>query len=323
MTRVLVTGGSGFIGTNLVQFLIEQGFEVLNYDSQRPRNPHHGKYYLAGEILNREAVGSAVQSFQPEFVLHLAARCDLEGTRMADYAANTVGVQNMISAINSTGSVKRAVFASSRYVHPTERQPQRDDDYKPFTYYGASKAEGERIVRGSGLNVPWLIIRPTSIWGPWFGIPYRGFFDAVRRGVYVHPRGERLYKTYGYVGNAVHQVNRFLMAPDQQVHGRVFYVADYEPVEIREMATIIRECFEAPKVREVPLAFLRTLAAAGDAARKLGWRNPPMTSFRLANLRTQMVYDMSATREIAGPCPHSLRKGVEATVRWIKEHGRN
>jgi nucleoside-diphosphate-sugar epimerase len=322
-TRVFVTGGSGFIGTNLVQLLSERGFEVVNFDRQPPRNPLHEKNYRAGDILDSEVLTSALQSFRPEFVVHLAARCDLDGASLADYAANTTGLRNVISAIGGVGSIRRAVFASSRYVHPTARQPKRDDEYAPFTYYGASKAEGEKIVRASGLNIPWLIIRPTSIWGPWFGVPYRGFFDAVRQGLYVHPRGERLYKTYGYVGNAVHQVNQLLAVPAELVHGRVFYVADYEPVEIMEMAEMIRECFEAPKVREVPLGILRAVAAAGDGARKLGWNNPPMTSFRLANLRTQMVYDMSATREIAGLCPHSLREGVRSTVSWIKEHGRN
>src|SRR3984893_16034161 len=149
-----------------------------------------------------------------------------------------------------------AVFASSRYVHPTAIQPQGDAEYAPFTFYGASKAEGEKIVRASGLETTWVLIRPTSIWGPWFGIPYRGFFDTVRKGLYVHPRGERLYKTYGYVGNVVHQIKRFLFVPAELVDGRVFYVADYQPIEIRNMAESIREAFEAPAVRDVPTTIL-------------------------------------------------------------------
>jgi nucleoside-diphosphate-sugar epimerase len=319
--RIFVTGGSGFIGTNLIQSLADGGLEVLNFDRKPPLNHCHKKYHQAGEILNSEALKLAIRSFQPDCVVHLAARCDLDGTSLAEYAANTMGVQNIISAMYDVESIKRVVFASSRYVHPTGTQPRRDDEYAPFTYYGASKAEGEKIVRSSHLKIPWVIIRPTSIWGPWFGIPYRRFFDALRQGLYVHPRGERLYKTYGYVGNVVHQIERFLAVPAELVHGRIFYVADYRPLEVMEMAEIIREAFGAPEVREVPLAVLRVLAAAGDVLQKLGWRNPPITSFRLGNLRTQMVYDMSATQGIAGPCPYTLEEGVRTTVRWIKEHG--
>jgi GlcNAc-P-P-Und epimerase len=321
MTRIFVTGGSGFIGTNLIQYLLESGCELMNFDRRVPLNLHHRKYYLAGEVLNPQALRSAIESFQPESVVHLAARCDLDGSSLKDYACNTTGVKNVISAMENVGSVKRAVFASSRYVHSTATQPQRDDQYAPFTNYGASKAEGEKIVRASGLAIPWVIIRPTSLWGPWFGVPYRGFFDSVRRGLYVHPRGELLYKTYGYVGNVVHQIKQFLSVPEDLVHGRTFYVADYLPLEIREMAETIREAFGAATVRDVPICVLRVLAAAGDGVGKLGWKNPPLTSFRLKNLRTQMVYDMSSTQEIAGPCPYTMKQGVRETVEWIKQHG--
>jgi GlcNAc-P-P-Und epimerase len=321
MTRVFVTGGSGFIGTNLVQSLLEGGLEVLNFDHKPPLNCSHGRYHHAGEILNSEGLRFAIQSFQPELVVHLAARCDLDGASLADYATNTTGVENIISAMRNVGSIKRVVFASSRYVHPTATQPKRDDEYAPFTYYGASKAESEKIVRASCLEIPWVIIRPTSIWGPWFGVPYRGFFDAVRKGLYAHPRGEGLHKTYGYVGNVVHQIRQFLSVPAELVHGRTFYVADYQPLEIREMAEIIREAFGAPAVRDVPIAVLRVLATAGDGFKRLGWDNPPLTSFRLRNLRTQMVYDMAATQEVAGACPYTIKEGVRATVDWIRRHG--
>ena|SRR5438105_7501710 len=321
MTRVFVTGGSGFIGTNLVQSLLDDGCEVLNFDNKAPLNRDHATHHQAGEILDSEALESAVQSFQPELVVHLASRCDLDGSSLADYAANTTGVRNIISAIRRARCIKRAIFASSRYVHSTATQPRGDTEYAPFTLYGASKAEGERIVRASGLEIPWVLIRPTSIWGPWFGIPYRGFFEAVRKGLYVHPRGEELYKTYGYVGNVVHQIKQFLFVPPALVDGRVFYVADYQPVEIRKMAESIRQAFEAPAVRDVPITVLRTLARVGDGVRKLGWKNPPLTSFRLGNLRTPMVYDMSTTQAIAGPCPYSMTEGIRATVDWIKQHG--
>ena len=320
-TRVLVTGGSGFIGTNLVRSLVKGGLQVLNFDRRMPLDLSHIKYHHAGEILDLKAVRFAIESFQPELVVHLAARCDLDGASLSDYSANTRGVENLISAMHNVDSIKRVVFASTRYVHQTEMQPLKDDEYAPFTYYGASKAEGEKIVRASGLKVPWVIIRPTSIWGPWFGIPYKSFFDAVRKGLYVHPRGEQIYKTYGYVGNVVHQIKQILVVPTERVHGRVLYVADYQPLEIRETAETIREAFGAPTVREVPMAVLRMLAAAGDCVQKLGWNHPPLTSFRLNNLRTQMVYDMSATQEITGPCPYGTREGIRITVDWIKQYG--
>jgi nucleoside-diphosphate-sugar epimerase len=320
MTKVLVTGGSGFIGTNLVESLLRDGIEVLNFDCKRPLNAAHDDVHRSGNILDSAALQALVNDFKPEAIVHLAARTDLKGKTLADYEDNTTGVGNIIEAARRQSRVERVIFASSRYVHESERQPSRDDEYSPFTMYGASKVEGEKIVRASGLDCAWVLVRPTSIWGPWFDIPYKGFFAAVRKGVYVHPRGEKIYKSYGYVGNAVHQLRKFLTATREGVNGRTFYLADYEPIEIRKMADEIRTAFDARPVHDVDLPLLKMAALAGDVCKKAGWYNPPLSSFRLNNLRTQMVYDISATAEISGDLPFDMPDGVRHTVEWMKRH---
>jgi nucleoside-diphosphate-sugar epimerase len=321
MQRVFVTGGSGFIGTNLIDSFNTDQVEVSNYDCKPTLKVAHKTSYVHGSILDADGLVAAMRAFKPDAIVHLAARCDLAGESIEAYRANTQGVANVISAANRTSSVSRILFASSRYVHANESQPEQDDQYSPFTLYGASKVEGEKLVRSSSLDIPWLIVRPTSIWGPWFDIPYKGFFQAVRRGLYIHPGREKLYKSYGYVGNAVHQIRRFLTVPSETVHGRTFYLADYTPIEIREMAETIRRHFGAPPVRAAPIAIMKPLAAMGDIMRKLGWYNPPLTSFRLNNLRCQMVYDLSRTAAVVGELPYSVESGVAHTVEWMQQHG--
>ncbi len=321
MTRVFITGGSGFIGTNLIGHLQREGIEVLNYDLKAPQDRSAQKLWVKGDILNSDYLADQVKRFGPTEVIHLAARCDLAGKTVADYPANTDGVRNMIAAVKQAPSVRRATFASSRYVHCNEVQPQRDDEYSPFTMYGASKAEGERIVRASGLDIPWVIVRPTSIWGPWFDIPYRGFFDAVRKGLYIHPKGERIYKSYGFVGNVVHELVNLQTVSEEKINKRTLYLADYEPVEISGMAERIRTEFGAPPVRTAPLQVMKAMAKVGDVCKSLGWYNPPLTSFRLSNLRTQMVYNISSTADVVGPLPYSSEQGVQLTVKWMRDSG--
>lgn len=301
-----------------MQRLQGDGIEAVNYDWVAPRDPSMAKLHILGDILDRDSLSGAVKKFKPDVVIHLAARCDLNGATIDDYEANTIGVKNVIKTIQGTPSVARAIFASSRYVHRNEEQPLKEDDYSPFTMYGASKAEGEKIVRASDLEMPWVIVRPTSIWGPWFDIPYRSFFDAVRKGWYVHPRGEELYKSFGYVGNVVHQLCAMGVAAEHLLARKTFYVADYEPVEVRSMAERIRVEFSAPAVREVPLQVMRGIARIGDVCQAAGWKNPPLTSFRLSNLRSQMVYDLSATKGVVGGLPYSVEEGIERTVGWMR-----
>ncbi|HTY24723.1 MAG TPA: NAD(P)-dependent oxidoreductase [Desulfomonilaceae bacterium] len=321
MARVLVTGGSGFIGTNLIESFLNDDFQILNFDLAPPQNPEQNSFFCKGDIRNAAALRGAVQEFRPELIVHLAARTDLEGNSLADYDANTIGVQNVIDVIQSVDAATRAVFASSRYVHRTEVCPLRDDEYSPFTFYGESKVRTEQIVRTSELHIPWVIVRPTSIWGPWFRIPYRMFFDTVRKGLYVHPKGRRISKSYGYVGNVVYQIRQFLSVDSRRVDKRTFYVSDDKSMDLLEFANLIQEAFGARPVRQVPMFLLRALAHAGDVLKGIGVSNPPITSFRLNNLVTPMNYDMSATCDAVGPAPYTLRQGVRATVDWILQHG--
>jgi nucleoside-diphosphate-sugar epimerase len=147
------------------------------------------------------------------------------------------------------------------------------------------------------------------------------FFDTVRKGVYVHPRGKRISKSYGFVGNVVYQIRQILAVDAERIDKRTFYVSDDKNMDILEFAQLIQEAFGARRVRQVPMAVMQTLAHAGDLLKRMGMSNPPLTSFRLNNLLTPMNYDMSATSEVAGPAPFTLREGVRATVDWMLQQG--
>lgn len=286
-----------------------------------PRNPQHASCWTKLDILDAAAFGELVRAVDPDVFIHLAARTDLRGTTAADYAVNVDGVRNAIAAARSASALSAAVFASSMLVCALGYRPRRDDDYCPTTEYGRSKVEGEMIVRReAGDSLPWMIVRPTSIWGPWFAEPYREFFTAIQRGIYLHPRGVRVRRSYGFVYNSVFILDRLAQHARGAGHRRTFYVADYQPVELRTWAEGIRAALDAPAIRDVPLPFLRAGARVGDVLKLAGMRNPPLSSFRLNNLLTDAVYDLEPTRSLCGPLPFSTRDGVAATVAWMRNH---
>ena len=315
--RILITGGSGFIGTNLIEALLRQGHTVLSADAAGPRNPVHAPIWRKLDLCDRTGMLALVQDFGPEVVYHLGARTDLHGSTPADYAANTDGVRNLIAAIQQTGGVGKVFFASSRMVCRIGYQPKADDDTCPPNAYGESKVETEKIVRAANLDATWCLFRPTSIWGPWFGVPYKDFFMTVARGRYVHPRGRRIRKSFGYIGNSVHQLCALLTAPEALYHRQTFYLAD-PPLEVLEWARLISAELGRSPPREIPMAVLKLIAAAGDAAKALGYKEPPLTRFRLDNLCTEMVHDTHLIERIAGPGPFSLSDGVRETVAWLR-----
>ena len=320
--RVLVTGGSGFIGTALLVSLREKGHEILNLDIEPPQNEKHSDIYRPGDILDWESLTKTIREFEPSHVVHLAARTDLDGKTLDEYKANTVGVRNMINALAKEASVKEAIFASTKLVCANGYRAKFDEDFCPDTLYGESKTEGERILRNdSSLQCPWCIVRPTSIWGPWFGVPYRGFFLAIDKGYYFHLGRYNPPRSFGYVGNVVFQIEKIMDAASESIQRKTFYLSDYDEFTIREWADAISKRLKGRGARTVPESVIQCAALAGDCLKKLGWRNPPMTSFRLHNMRIDTTgIPLESIKQISGPLlPYTMEQGVDDTIAWMKQ----
>jgi nucleoside-diphosphate-sugar epimerase len=327
MSRILVTGSSGFIGTNLVELLITAGHEVLGVDIQEPQIREHASLFRRVDILDEPSLTRVCDEFAPTEVVHLAARTDLHESRsLSGYATNTEGVTNMLACISRQSSVRRSIFASTKLVCPTDYCPTSDDDYCPTTRYGESKMLGEKIVKSAtSLHGEWCIVRPTSIWGPWSNfphIPYCRFFRMIARGRYWHPGRASPPRSFGYVGNAVFQVRKLLEAPAERIHRKVFYISDYEVFTIREWADMISMKLHNRRLWTMPEPLVRMAAWAGDLMKMCGVNEPPMSSFRLRNMRVCTAgTPLTPIKQITGPLPYTLEQGVEATIKWLREAG--
>ena len=319
MEKIFITGGSGFIGTNLVQYYVDRGVNVLNYDIKSPRNKLHDKYWHYADILDREALSKAVDEFNPDYIFHLAARTDLDGKCVEDYAANTQGVFSMVEAAKRARNLQRVIFASSMYVCKPGYQPKNEYDYLPSTPYGESKIIGEKIVReDAGDAFPWLIVRPTSIWGPWFDVPYKNYFTAVMKGYYFHPKGLKVIRSYGFVLNAVHLLAKLASCSREMAHSKTFYLADYDPIDLKTWGVMIQEASNSRKITEAPNVAFIVAAKLGDFLQRLGYSNPPMTTFRFNNMRTNVVFNIDEVKTLCGDLPFTTRQGVECTVDWMQ-----
>lgn len=317
MNRIVVIGGSGFIGTNLFHHLLkEKEYTLLNIDIHQPKIGGHKHLWKQVDICDANLLKKTIQEFRPDYVIHLAARTDLRGNELKDYDANIVGVSNLLDALEEIPNLKRAVFASSMYVCEPGYMPKDFDDYAPHTLYGESKVETEKIIKERNPHYTWSIIRPTSIWGPWFGEPYDKFFRIVLNRMYFHMGKRACKKTYGYIDNAIYQIMSILQAPEEKVMRRVFYLGDYEPYDITEWADEIAEC-AGIKIPNIPYFLFVMTGWFGDFLKLFGI-SFPMTSFRLKNMTTNNVHDLEPIKELAPNLPTSRQEGNVKTINWIQ-----
>ena len=323
--RILVTGGSGFIGTNFIDLLEKKLCSIRNFDINKPKNTKHSRYFERVNINNYEALLCAMTDFQPDYVVHLAARTDLNGADLNSYLSNTRGVENILRCCKELPNVKRLILASTKLIVPNDAQVSDYTSYNPDTIYGKSKVIGEEIVESNKYFENWIIVRPTSIWGPWSlaeGNPYGKFFQMIKKGFYIHPEIVDQPRYFGYVENTCFQIYTLLVESPDNVLKKKFYLADYQIYDIKSWANLISIAFGRSSVWVLPKVFVYAAAFAGDFIKFLGYRFPPFSSFRLKNMISDTTkVPIKATEEFVPKLPFNINDGVKRTVIWINENG--
>lgn len=173
MTRVLVTGGAGFIGSHLADALVAAEHDVVVLDNLRrgcrEQVPEQATF-IEGDIRDFETVARATQG--AELVYHLAAQSNVMGA-MSDaeysFTTNVVGTFNVLRAAAEAG-VRRVVFSSSREVYgePKELPVTEDAPLLAKNPYGASKVAGEAYCRTwhHTAKLDTYILRFANVYGP-------------------------------------------------------------------------------------------------------------------------------------------------------------
>jgi nucleoside-diphosphate-sugar epimerase len=316
--KIVVTGGSGFIGTNLTEKLSQDGHEVLNLDIKEPLNKKLFKYWTKVDINCLDSFEQIIDSFSPDYIVHLAARTDLDGTCLEDYATNILGVENLIKICNESKTLKKVIIASSMLVCHGGYYPKNQFDYAPTTIYGESKVLTEKIVWANKPSCDWAIIRPTSIWGQWFDIPYKNFFDMIISKKYFHIGNVGCTKTYGYVGNSIYQIEKILFNETRDELKKVFFIGDNPATNIEEWGNEIA-AENGVKIIKMPFLIIKIAAFLGDILKFIGV-GFPITSFRLRNMTTNNIVDLNNTYEVVGILPYTRKEGIKKTLEWINQH---
>lgn len=174
MTRIAVTGGAGFVGTNLVRRLLSEGHEVVVIDdfSTGLKSNLIGLDCQVEEISFVDEVSLVKSTNGCEWIFHLGARGSVPRSiknPQATFEVNTRGTLNVLNAARKHGS--RVVFSSSSSVYGRNLiLPKREESWMaPLTPYAASKLSGEALVQSysDSFEIPAVTFRFFNIFGPW------------------------------------------------------------------------------------------------------------------------------------------------------------
>ena len=222
--RVLVTGGSGFIGTHLVEAVLDDGADLLNVDVQKPPLCNQRQHWCDLDLRDAKGIERTVAGYRPNVIFNLAAVAD---SRPAGDALlpNTQGLRNLAVASATLSSPPRLLHVSTQLVVKAGYAPKSVRDYAPYTEYGKSKAASEEILWNEAPDLDWTVLRPTNVWGPRHATFPASTWKYLNCRWYPLPSGLDPVRSYGYVTNVVGQMIAASKAEPAEVKRRIFYVA--------------------------------------------------------------------------------------------------
>jgi 3beta-hydroxy-delta5-steroid dehydrogenase/steroid delta-isomerase len=262
--HVLVTGGSGFVGANLVTELLDRGHQVRSFDRAPSPLPAHPRLeVIEGDICDTDTVAAAVADI--DTIIHTAAIIDLMGGasvteqyRQRSFAVNVDGTKNLVHAAQAAG-VKRFVYTASNSVVMGGRRISGGDETLPYTerfadLYTETKVVAERFVLAAnggedGAGMLTCSIRPSGIWGRGDQTMFRKVFESVLAGhVKVLVGSKNVKLDNSYVHNLIHG---FILAAEHLVPGgtapaQAYFINDGEPVNMFEFSRPVVEACGQP-----------------------------------------------------------------------------
>lgn len=311
--RVLVIGGSGFIGTHLVTGLQRDGHEVTIFD--RAPSAAFPQLVIAGDVRDAAALRAALRGRDAAIDLAAEHRDDVRpASRYAE--VNVVGARHLAAAAAAEG-VRRVVFVSSVAVYG-RHQPGaiESDPLRPDHPYGASKAEAEAIHRAwqaDDAARALTIVRPAAVYGEGHRGNLHRMIEQIRAGRFALVDGGRNRKSIAYVGNLVPFLARGLAAPPG-LH--CYNFADAPHPTTAELVADVVALLPARTRRppSLPQALVLAGAALAEAVAALRGRDATITRERVRRFRSETTVSTAALQATGHRARHARREALRRTI---------
>jgi nucleoside-diphosphate-sugar epimerase len=321
--KVLVTGGSGFLGQALCQGLLSQGHEVTSFQrSYSPALEDMGVRQFLGALHDESKLREALLG--QHAVLHNAAKASGWGAWKDFYQSNVLGTQCVIDGCKHFG-IKHLVYTSTPSVVHQGHRPVAggNESNTPFAthfsaHYPHSKKLAEQtLLAANSESLRCVALRPRLIWGP-------GDTQLLPRLVARANAGRLRFIGNGqnkmdctYIDNVVsaHLLALENLTGSAQCAGKAYFISNREPMPIADIVNGLLAAADAPLVKKsVPFWLAYTIGVMCEGVWRIFNLNdePPMTRFLAEQLSTEHWYDCSAAERDFGYLPEvSVAEGLQ------------
>ena len=317
MQRILIVGGSGFIGTHLATRLLALGHRVAIFD--KAPSPAHPQLVTIGDVRDAPALAAAVAGC--DCVINLAAehRDDVRpATRY--FEVNVGGAENLARAAAEHG-VPRLIFFSTVALYGLD-QPCADErsPLKPFNAYAQSKAEAEKVYSrwaAAGAARSLLILRPVVVFGEGNRGNVHNLIEQLRRRRLPMIGSGRNRKSLAYIGNVVEFVCQRL-----DIRGsELFNYSDPPDRTMRDLVALICALLGRPAPTwAIPYWLGSAAGYAGDALALLLRRPLAISSVRVRKFCANTQVSSALLDATGFVRPYTLEHGLARTIADMVEH---
>lgn len=323
--KILLTGGTGFIGRNLAVRLAQMGHHVTclvrSRDSAIWMGEHPGLDPVVGEITDRASLVPHVGDV--EVIFHLAgvtkARSREEYMRI-----NGLGTGTLIDAACSSGEgVRKVLYVSSLAVagpHTSHNPARENGPVAPVTHYGESKLLGEQLLRDGCRQVSWTIIRPPVVYGP-YDRDVLVYFKLAQRGlVPVFGKTDMDFSII-HVDDLINGI--ILAGFSDKSNGEIFYLSDGRVHTVESALSALIGVIGKGKLLRLPPLLGRVAGVVGDVVGHLSGKAQVVNSQKVKEtLQDGWVCGSEKIRDLLGFRPTvGLEQGFASTYRWYRNAG--
>ena len=322
--KALVTGATGFIGSHLVEALVQRGVRVrclvrptshLAWVTDLPVE------IIYGDCQEKDSLEPGVKDV--DLVFHLAG-----ATRAIDaktyFAVNALGTENLVQAcLEHNTRLQKFIYLSSQAAAGPGRdggKKKESDHCAPVSPYGRSKRRGEELALAQAHEFPLLILRPSAIYGP-RDKAFFFLFQCLAKRIKPSFSGGVQHLSLCSVQDLVDAL--LLAASTRTPSGEIFFLSDGQDYRMEEINDIFAQAMEVTAFRlRLPPPVLFGIAAVAEYFSKISGKPALISRGRAEEMiQPNWLCDITKARTILGFEPQiSLPLGAKLTFDWYKKH---